>query len=257
MEVKAEERWCAKEYDLQSVTSWDEVKNACMVIGNEDWIEVVNWLEAYIDKHRDQFVLYIDEDDGKLVVARWRGRFDVSSVDMERNSIEALKITAVSWNSSCYILQKEIVSSKTDGDINNTSDPSHTHSYSWMTVEEATDGQDGIEEYRCSCGDVQGRSVIPASVVFVKGFYSAVKDAPQNGTASFDSGRLYTLSDYVIRKLAERTDVTTVITFEYQNQAYKMTIPAGADYTQLLMDEDYFYGYFYFANSVGATIEAL
>lgn len=40
-----------------------------------------------------------------------------------------------------------------------------------------------------------------------------------------------------IRKLAERTDVTTVITFEYQNQKYKMTIPAGVDYTSLLADE--------------------
>lgn len=87
-------------------------------------------------------------------------------------------------------------------------EPVHEHSYSWVTVQEATTDQDGIEEYRCSCGAV-----------------------------------------------AERSDVTTVVTFEYNKTAYRLTIPAGADYSALLADEDYFYGYFYFAQLVGATIE--
>lgn len=150
-----------------------------------------------------------------------------------------------------------IIPYPSSGSASGASEAAHTHSYSWVTVQEATVGQDGIEEYRCSCGDVQERCVIPASMVFVKGLYGAIKDAPQNGTATFDSGRLYTISDYVIKKFAERSDVTTVITFEYQNQSYQMTIPAGADYTALLADQYYFYGYFYFANVVGAAIEAL
>ena len=143
-----------------------------------------------------------------------------------------------------------------------TSDPKptkieevHKHSYSWVTVQEAGTGQDGIEEYRCSCGDVAERSVIPASQVFVKGLYGEIKNAPLNGTVTFDSGRLYTMSDYIIKKLAERSDVTTVVTFEYNKTAYRLTIPAGADYSALLADEDYFCGYFYFAKLVGATIE--
>ncbi len=133
----------------------------------------------------------------------------------------------------------------------------HSHSYSWVTVQEATTEQDGMEEYRCSCGAVAERSVIPASQVFVKGLYGEIKNAPLNGTVTFDSGRLYTMSDYIIKKLAERSDVTTVVTFEYNKTAYRMTIPAGADYSALLADEDYFYGYFYFAQLVGATIEEL
>ncbi len=136
-------------------------------------------------------------------------------------------------------------------------EPVHEHSYSWVTVQEATTEQDGIEEYRCSCGAVAERSVIPASQVFVKGLYGEIKNAPLNGTVTFDSGRLYTMSDYIIKKLAERSDVTTVVTFEYNKTAYRMTIPAGADYSALLADEDYFYGYFYFAQLVGATIEEL
>ena len=136
-------------------------------------------------------------------------------------------------------------------------EPVHEHSYSWVTVQEATTEQDGIEEYRCSCGAVAERSVIPASQVFVKGLYGEIKNAPLNGTVTFDSGRQYTMSDYIVKKLAERSDVTTVVTFEYNKTAYRMTIPAGADYSALLADEDYFYGYFYFAQLVGATIEEL
>lgn len=133
----------------------------------------------------------------------------------------------------------------------------HEHVYSWTTVQEVSAGQDGIEEYRCSCGDVAERSMIPASQVFVKGLYGEIKNAPQNGLVQFDSGRLYTMSDYIIRKLAERNDVTTVVTFEYERKIYKMTIPAGLDYTTILADTDRFYGYFYFAKLVGATIEAV
>lgn len=134
---------------------------------------------------------------------------------------------------------------------------SHTHSYSWVTVKEASIGEDGLEEYVCSCGDVQERSTIPASAAIVNGFCNAVKNAPINGIAEYDSGWWYTMSDYFIRELAKRSDVITVVTFEYERQMYKMTIPSGVDYTALLADEDYFYGYFYFANAVGATIETI
>lgn len=131
----------------------------------------------------------------------------------------------------------------------------HEHSYSWVTVQEATTGQDGIEEYRCSCGAVAERSVIPASQALVNGLFDALKNAPQNGPVKFDTGRLYTLSDYLIKKLAERNDATIEITFEYEKKPYKMVIPAGVDYAALLDDEENFYGYFYFAKVTGARIE--
>lgn len=131
----------------------------------------------------------------------------------------------------------------------------HTHSYSWVTVQEASAGQDGIEEYRCSCGAVADRSIIPASSAVVNGFCDSIKNAPQNGVVQFDSDRMYTLSDRMVKRLAERSDVTMVVTFTYEGKAYKMTIPAGTDYTALLTDEEEFCGYFYFAKMVGAVIE--
>ena len=136
-----------------------------------------------------------------------------------------------------------------------SNESSHTHNFTWVTVREATTQQDGLEEYRCDCGLVQESSVIPSSQVYVKGLYGKLRDAAVNGQVYYDSGRLYTISDYLIKKMQERSDVTTVINFEYDHKPYKMTIPAGLDYTGLLEDQDYFYGYFYFAKEVGAIIE--
>ena len=147
----------------------------------------------------------------------------------------------------------EETNTSTSASASTTSD--HTHNYTWVTVQEATKLQDGLEEYKCDCGMVEERSVIPSSQVYVKELYGKLKDAAENGTVTFDSGKLYTISDYIIKKLQDRNDVTTVIDFEYNQAKYRMTIPAGVDYTKLLEDQDYFYGYFFFANEVGATIE--
>ena len=177
------------------------------------------------------------------------------------NSITKIKVPAgataayVNLNTMTGLTSVEIVEVTSDSPSKPDKKEEHSHSYSWVTVQEATTEQDGMEEYRCSCGAVAERSVIPASQVFVKGLYGEVKNAPINGTVTFDSGRLYTMSDYIVKKIAERSDVTTVVTFEYNKTAYRMTIPAGADCSALLADEDYFYGYFYFAQLVGATIE--
>lgn len=135
--------------------------------------------------------------------------------------------------------------------------PLHEHSFNWVTVQTASAMQDGLEELRCSCGIVKERSVVPASQAYVNELYQNLSQALAEGEVSFDSGRIYTISDYLIRKLQERADVTTTITFEYNQDKYRMMIPAGVDYSELMEDEDYFYGYFYFAKKVGARVESL
>lgn len=132
---------------------------------------------------------------------------------------------------------------------------SHVHTFSWVTTQEATAEQDGIQENRCSCGLVQDTTVISASQVILREFYDMIRNAPADGTVSYDSGSLYTFSDKMLECLAERSDVTLEVFFVYQGTAYKMTIPAGCDYSALLSDEDAFYGYFYFAQQTGAKIE--
>lgn len=131
----------------------------------------------------------------------------------------------------------------------------HVHTFSWVTTREATAEQDGIQENRCSCGLVQDTAVISAGQVILQKFYDMVRNAPADGTVSYDSGSLHTLSDKMLECLSERSDVTVEISFVYEGTAYKMTIPAGCDYSALLSDEDAFYGYFYFAQQTGAKIE--
>lgn len=135
--------------------------------------------------------------------------------------------------------------------------PLHEHSFNWVTVQTASAMQDGLEELRCSCGIVKECSVVPASQAYVNELYQNLSQALAEGEVSFDSGRIYTISDYLIRKLQERADVTTTIAFEYNQDKYRMMIPAGVDYSELMEDEDYFYGYFYFAKKVGARVESL
>mgnify|MGYP006972496672 CR=1 FL=1 len=134
---------------------------------------------------------------------------------------------------------------------------SHTCNFQWVTTIDPTTGADGLEEYKCvECGAVQESHSIPASVAAVKDFYGKVKDAPENGTVTYDSGKLYTISDYLLKKMSERSDVTLTVNFEYQNAKYELTFPAGTDYTSVLTDEETMYGYFGVAAKLGLTVVA-
>ena len=97
--------------------------------------------------------------------------------------------------------------------------------------------------------------MIPATQAVINEILAPIRGAKENAHIVLDSGRLYTMSDVIVKELAARNDVSMEITFEYEKTAYKMVIPAGVDYTAILADEDSFYGYFYFAQLVGATIE--
>ena len=134
---------------------------------------------------------------------------------------------------------------------------SHTCNFEWITTIDPTTGADGLEEYKCVyCGAVQESHSIPAGVAAVKDFYGKVKDAPAKGTVTYDSGKLYTISDYLLKKMAERNDVAVTVNFEYQNAKYELTFPAGTDFTPVLTDEETMYGYFGVAAKLGLTVVA-
>ena len=136
-------------------------------------------------------------------------------------------------------------------------DISHTCNFEWVTTIDPTTGADGLEEYKCAgCGLVKESHSIPASVAAVKDFYGKVKGAPANGTVTYDSGKLYTISDYLLKKMSERSDVAVTINFEYQNAKYELTFPAGTDFTPVLTDEDTMYGYLGVAAKLGLAVAA-
>lgn len=134
---------------------------------------------------------------------------------------------------------------------------SHECSFQWVTTVEPQPGIDGLEEYKCmSCGMVKESQPIPASMAAVKNLYGFIKDAPENGNVTIDFGKLHTISDYLLNKMSERSDVTVTISFEYQSAQYEITFPSGTDYSTVLEDEDTMYGYFGVAARLGLTVEA-
>ena len=134
---------------------------------------------------------------------------------------------------------------------------SHECSFQWVTTVEPQPGIDGLEEYQCmSCGMVKESQPIPASMGAVKNLYGFIKDAPENGNVTIDFGKLHTISDYLLNKMSERSDVTVTISFEYQSAQYEITFPSGTDYSAVLEDEDTMYGYFGVAARLGLTVEA-
>ena len=139
---------------------------------------------------------------------------------------------------------------------NNTeSKPRHVCSFEWVITLDPTTGADGLEEYKCTgCGVVQESHPIPASVAVVKDFYGKVKEAPEKGSITYDSGKLYTISDYILKKMAERNDVAVTVKFEYQNKKYQLIFPAGLDYSAVLTDEETMYGYFGAAAKLGLKV---
>ena len=154
----------------------------------------------------------------------------------------------------CVILSQTTFEEKEETPAPVISD-SHTCNFQWITTIDPEVGMDGLEEYKCvECGAVQESHPIPASVAAVKDFYGKVKDAPANGTVTYDSGKLYTISDYLLKKMSERSDVAVTINFEYQNAKYELTFPAGTDYTPVLTDEETMYGYFGVAAKLGLTV---
>ena len=135
--------------------------------------------------------------------------------------------------------------------------PSHECNFQWVTTVEPQPGVDGLEEYKCvTCGMVKESQPIPASMATVKNLYGFIKDAPENGNVTIDFGKLHTISDYLLNKMSERSDVTVTISFEYQSAQYEITFPSGTDYSAVLEDEDTMYGYFGVAARLGLTVEA-
>ena len=183
---------------------------------------------------------------------------EYDSFTFSNTNISYMENDNVNWK--CYYIDFSSYSVSSSG-ANNAQSPiasySHTCNFQWVTTVDPEVGMDGLEEYKCvECGAVQESHPIPASVAAVKDFYGKVKDAPANGTVTYDAGKLYTISDYLLKKMSERSDVAVTVNFEYQNAKYELTFLAGTDFTPVLTDEETMYGYFGVAAKLGLTVVA-
>ena len=129
-------------------------------------------------------------------------------------------------------------------------EPAHEHSYSWVTVQEATTGQDGIEEYKCSCGAVAERNVIPAGMTMVKDLVRRIETAPENSIVEIKTEYFTCYTAYIMNALRKRPDVSLKTTFkdyDKDGSIKTFTIPAG----KAPDDKELFYGFTYLGNLYG------
>ena len=205
----------------------------------------------------------IEKSKGNYILGPDNYQFDEYLKYLEKGKSYKLKVritrTPLSGGNSYAIIfyfeenkQQEIASASEE-----KTGISHTCNFEWVTTIDPTTGADGLEQYKCTgCGVVKESHSIPASVAVIKDFYGNIKEAPENGSITYDSGKLYTISDYLLKKMSERSDVTVTVNFEYQNAKYELTFPAGTDFTPVLTDEDTMYGYFGVAAKLGLTVTA-
>ena len=180
-------------------------------------------------------------------------QWQISSITYNYNTANTIRIDFKLVNNSSSV-PSDTPSSETGSEAA-PSAPSHECNFQWVTTVEPQPGVDGLEEYKCvTCGSVKESRSIPANMATVKNLYGFIKDAPENGTVTTDFGNLHTISDYLLKKMAERSDATVTIQFEYKNQKLQITFPAGTDYTPILNDTDTMYGFYGVAAKLGLTV---
>ena len=107
---------------------------------------------------------------------------------------------------------------------------SHEHSYSWQTVKEATETEDGEEVYICSCGDIKDRRSISATGTYWTNCENKLKDAKTGDSVLLESGLWHSFSKKTMQEIANRRDIDVVITLTYKGVNYKITIPKGTTF---------------------------
>lgn len=152
------------------------------------------------------------------------------------------------------------IGSNTDSDTDSSTGSAGSgykceHHYEWIVTTEPAETEDGESSYVCtSCGDIQGRQPVSASVVIRKKLLASIKNAEAGTTVTFDNKSWLCYPQYVLDALKEKGDVSLKTDFTYKGINYSFTIPAGSDYTNL--EQADFYGFMYLLGAFGgSTVE--
>ena len=209
------------------------------------------------------------DDVGSIIFSDLKSNIENQQIKNPEWTISQIKISSYGINEDKMYITFNLVDGSSSEDPNpsqegsvsesgsdtGASTLSHECNFQWVTTIEPQPGVDGLEEYKCiTCGVVKESQPIPAGMATVKNLYGFIKDAPENGTVTTDFGTLHTISDYLLKKMAERSDATVTIQFEYKNQKLQITFPAGTDYTPVLTDTDTMYGFYGVAAKLGLTV---
>lgn len=108
--------------------------------------------------------------------------------------------------------------------------PPHEHSYRWETVTEPTAEADGLEVYKCACGDIKEKNTLSALSVFDAELVNKIEKCPLNGTVYVETTHWNSFGRGVKAAMTKRPDVTIKASFLSKGHTglpLKVTIPAG------------------------------
>lgn len=104
----------------------------------------------------------------------------------------------------------------------------HIHSYEWQMVQTATAEQDGLEAYACTiCGSYQESVSVSAYSYACTEAAKKLVTAKPGQTITLDMGRWCSYPRWFMEKIAERSDLTVKLQFEYLHKQYEVVILAG------------------------------
>lgn len=139
-----------------------------------------------------------------------------------------------------YITLVPYTAASESGMEKNASGDSCSHVFDYVITQEPTADTDGVMSYQCiKCGDVIKTYPVSALIAFMENAKQSILNAKEGETVTVSTELWTCFNREVIEAIAERTDVTVTVNYKYQNIYYTVTIPAGADVSQLLNEEGF------------------
>ena len=112
---------------------------------------------------------------------------------------------------------------------------SHVHSYEWVSVKGATDGEDEVMQYRCSCGDVKQEMKVANSAFnnFNQSTANQISKAAAGSTVRVEMGSFTAIHQMIFDAMRQRTDVNVDFIFRNEGHMYSLSVPGGANLSTL------------------------
>ena len=105
----------------------------------------------------------------------------------------------------------------------------HTHTWKYGTIFDATEDTDGLEGYYCSCGANKETTINPSITAIYKNRYTQMDQAGKGEVITLKMGEWNTYSKEFMQHLISATErgVTVKLDYKYEKKNYVTTVPAG------------------------------
>lgn len=112
---------------------------------------------------------------------------------------------------------------------------SHVHSYEWVSVKGASDSEDEVMQYRCSCGAVKEEMKVANSAFnkFNQDIANQISKAASGSTVRVEMGSFTAIHQMIFDAMRQRTDVSVDFIFRNEGHMYSLSVPGGANLSTL------------------------